>query len=117
MKTREIARAAKIAPATKRYVLRDEYGIAHDGRQYQHVLGALGRSDLTPDLSQRVHTVAYALNKCMSSARMCAVSTNRIAAYSPYRLCALVARIAAECDETTIGGICDGWLLAHHREL
>lgn len=114
---RQIAQAAGIAPATKRYVLRDECGLPYEGRQYTHVLGALSRSDRTPDLSARIHTVAYALFKCMTSARMDAVSVNRIATYSPYRLCALVARVALECPETTIGGICDGWLIRHHTEL
>lgn len=114
---REIAKAAGIGPRTKRFTLRDEFGLAYDGRQYAHVLGALGRSDLTPDLTERVHTVAYALRKSMVSARMPAVSENRIADYSPYRLCALVARIARECPETTIGGICDVWIAAHHAEL
>lgn len=115
--TKTIASAAGIAPRTKRYALRDEYGVAYEGRAYTHVLAALSRSDITPDLSQRIHTVAYALFKCMTSARMSAISVNRIATYSPYKLCALVARIAAECPETTIGGICDVWLIAHHTKL
>jgi hypothetical protein len=113
----QIAKAAGIAPATKRFTLRDEFGLAYEGRQYTHVLGALSRSDRTPELSARVHTVAYALLKCMTSARMNAVSVNRLAVYTPYRLCALVARIAAECPETTIGGICDTWLLRNHESL
>lgn len=115
--TQATAKAAGIYPRTRRYVLKDDNGIAYEGRRYTHVLAALSRSDITPDLSQRLHTVAYALLKCMSSARMDAVSVNRIAAYSPYQLCALVIRIADECPETTIGGICDGWLLANHRSL
>lgn len=117
MNAATIARAAKIAPRTKNFVVRDEYGLPYEGRRYTHVLSALSRSDLTPDLDTRPHTVAYALLKSMSSARMPAESVNRIATYSPYQLCALVARIAAECPETTIGGICDIWIAAHHKEL
>jgi hypothetical protein len=114
-----IARAAKISPRTKRVEIRDEYGfVASNGnRRYATVLAILARTDLTPDLSARIHTVAYALRKCMVSARMPAESENRIATYSPYRICALVARIADECPETTIGGICDTWLLANHKSL
>lgn len=118
-RTAEIAQAAKITPRTKRVEIRDEYGsVASSGdRRYATVLAIIARSDLTPDLSTRIHTVAYALRKCMVSARMPASSENRIAAYSPYRICALVARIANECPETTIGGICDTWLLANHEGL
>lgn len=117
--TTAIARAAKIGPRTKRVEIRDEYGcvVSNGDRRYATVLAILSRSDLTPDLSQRVHTVAYALRKCMVSARMPATSENRIAAYSPYQICALVARIANECPEMTIGGICDTWLLANHNDL
>lgn len=115
--TTQIARSLGVAPRTKRYILRDEYGLPYQGRHYSHVFAALGRSDLTPDLSERVHTVAYALRKCMISGRMPAESENRIADYSPYRMCALVARIARECPETTIGGICDDWLIANHASL
>lgn len=113
-----IATAAKISHRTKKVVIRDEYGIAFTGgRRYSTVLAILGRSDLTPDLDSRIHTVAYALRKCMVSGRMDATSENRIATYSPYRLCALVARIANECPETTIGGICDEWLIKNHAVL
>lgn len=117
--TAQIAKAAKIAPRTKRVEIRDEYGfvVSNGDRRYATVLAILARTDLTPELDQRTHTVAYALRKCMVSARMPAESENRIAAYSPYQLCALVARIANECPETTIGGICDTWLLANHKEL
>lgn len=100
---RDIAKAAGIGTRTRRVVIRDEYGfvISGEGRSYADTLAVLSRSDLTPGLSARVHTVAYALRKCMVSGRMNPTSENRIAAYSPYRLCALVARIADECPETT----------------
>lgn len=114
---RDIARSIGVAPRTKRFILRDEYGMACEGRHYTHVFSALARSDKTPDLSSRIHTVAYALLKCMASGRMPAESENRIAVYSPYRMCALVARIANECPETTIGGICDTWLIQNHKSL
>jgi hypothetical protein len=48
---------------------------------------------------------------------MNAESENRIAMYTPYQMCALVARIARECPETTTGGICDTWLIANHAGL
>lgn len=116
---KDIAKAAGIGPRTKTAVIRDEYGfvISRDARRYDTVLTILSRSDLTPDLDSRTHRVAYALRKCMVSARMPATSENRIADYSPYRLCALVARIVEECPEDTIGGICDVWLLANHNDL
>ncbi len=112
-----VARAVGITPATRRFVLRDEYGLPYDGRQYDLVLAALSRPDRTPTLDARLHTVAYALRKSMTSGRMPAASENRIAEYSPYQLCALVARVANDCLETTVGGICDGWIAAHHVEL
>lgn len=114
---RQIAKAAHIGTRTRTFKLTDEYGFAYDGRRYQLVLSALSRSDKTPDLDARIHTVAYALLKSMGSGRMAPVSMSRLADYTPYQLCRLVARIASECPETTIGGICDGWLADHHAEL
>jgi hypothetical protein len=113
--TTAIARAAHIGPRTRLFVLNTpDQGPITDGRRYDLVLAALCRSDITPTLSARTHTVAYALRKCMTSARMPATSVMRIADYSPYALCRLVAHIARECPETTIGGICDGWLMTNH---
>lgn len=114
---KQIATAAGIGSRTKNFKLTDEYGIAYDGRRYELVLSALSRSDKTPNLDARIHTVAYALLKSMKSGRMNPTSMFRLAAYTPYQLCALVARIANECPETTIGGICDEWLFHHHAEL
>lgn len=116
--TREIAKAIAVGPRTRKFILRDEYGfeIRDESRHYAKVLAALSRSDMS-DLPTRIHTVAYALRKCMVSGRMAAESENRIATYSPYQLCALVARIARECPETTIGGICDNWLIKNHANL
>jgi hypothetical protein len=116
-KAADIAKAAGIAPRTKRYQLRDEYGYVYDGARYEHVLCALMRTDRTEGLSMKVRTVAIALHKSISTARMNCSSSLRIQAYTPYRLCALVARIADECPETTIGGICDRWIAQHHGEL
>lgn len=116
---KEIATSAKIGPRTKKVEIRDEYGfvISSGARGYDTTLAIIARSDLTPELSSRIHTVAYALRKCMTSARMPAESENRIATYSPYQICALVARISDECTEETIGGICDEWLLKNHMSL
>lgn len=118
MTAREIAKAIGVGTRTRRFVLRDEYGFAirDTGRHYAGVLAALARSDMS-DLPTRIHTVACALRKCMVSGRMAAESENRIADYSPYQMCALVARIARECPETTIGGICDEWLIKNHASL
>lgn len=113
----QLARALHIGPRTRSYVLRDEYGLPYDGARWAHVLSALGRSDITPTLSTRVHEVAYALNKCIGSARMPPVSALRIQLYTPYQLCALVAKIARECPGTTTHEICDIWLLANHEGL
>jgi hypothetical protein len=112
-----MATALGIGPRTRSYVLRDQHGFAYDGQRYEMVLAALSRNDITPELSARVHTVAYALRKSMTSARMPATSVLRIAAYSAYQVCALVARIDRECPEETVGGICDGWIAANHGSL
>lgn len=117
MTAREIAAAIKVGTRTRRYVLRDEYGIEiREGRHYSRLLLAIGLGGRA-DVTTRIHTVAYALRKCMVSGRMNPISENRIADYTPYQMCRLVARIAAECPETTIGGICDGWLIANHSSL
>lgn len=117
--TAKIAKAAKIAPRTKKVEIRDRDGflLSGTGPRYGDVLAILSRSDLTPDLDARTHRVAYALRKCMMSARMPATSELRIGSYTPYQLCAVVARIVRECPEDTIGGICDTWLLANHTSL
>ena len=115
--TQEIARTIKIAPRTKRFVLRDEYGCRYEGRQAEHVLAALSRSDKTPGLSAELHTVAHALFKSMTTGRMNASVAMTICDLSPYRVCGIVAKVAAECDETTTGGICDTWLPKHQHEL
>lgn len=116
---RTIAHAASIGPRTKTVTIRDAYGfvISGQGRRYADVLAHLCRGDLTPNLDQRTHLVAYALRKCMTTGRMNATSENRIAAYTPYQLCGVVARIVNTCPETTIGGICDTWLTANHADL
>jgi hypothetical protein len=117
MSARELARALGIAPRTRRFVLRDEYGCAYEGRRAEHVLAALSRSDKTPGLSAELHTVAHALFKSMTTGRMNASVAMAICDLSPYRVCGIVARVAAECPETTTGGICDYWLPEHQQEL
>lgn len=113
---KDVAKAAGISPATKRYLLRDDYGMAYDGTRFDHVLSALMRSDKT-DLPMPVRIAAMALHKSISSARMNTFSSLRISAYSPYKLCQLVAHIAAENPTGTIGSVCDGWLVDNHTEI
>lgn len=114
---RQLAAAIGIGPRTKRFVLRDSDGIPYDGRRAHLVLAALARSDRTPDLSADVHTVAYALHKSLTTARMNPAIANRVCELTPYQLCALVARVVRDCPETTTGGICDTWLPRHQSEL
>lgn len=120
--TREVAKAVHIGTRTRRFVLRDENGRPHEGNRTLLVLAALARSDhneITDDTRRRrVMTVAYALHKCMASGRMPATTEWRLRYQrTPYQVCALVARICRECPETTIGGICDTWLIANHASL
>ena len=114
-----IAAAAEIAPRTNRVEIYDQYGFvtSRDMTRAEVVLTKLAWPELAPGLDARIHTVAYALRKSMFTGRMNPGSMLRISAYSPYQLCKLVARIATECPETTIGGICDVWLRDHHNTL
>lgn len=112
-----VAAAAGIAPRTRNVVVRDEYGLPYQGDRFDHVMATLSRPDLAPGLDAHIHTVAYALAKSVQSARMSPVPVLRVRAYSAYQLCALVARIANECQETTVGGICDRWIASHQNDL
>ena len=112
----QVARAAGIGPRTSRFVMRDESGCPYDGGRTDMVLATLARADRT-DLPAEMHTVAYAVRKSLVTARMGAVAASRLRAMSPYQVCALVARVAVECPETTTGGICDGWLPGRIGEL
>ena len=114
--TAQVARSVGISPRTRRFILRDQDGIAYDGSRTELVLAALSRSDKS-DLPADVHTVAYAVRKSLVTARMNATAAMRVRFMSPYRVCALVATVARECPETTTGGICDGWLPEHIERL
>ena len=114
--TAQVARSVGIGPRSKRFVLRDQDGIAYDGSRTELLLAALSRSDKS-DLPAEVHTVAYAVRKSLTTARMQASAAVRLMAMPPYRVCALVAAVARECPETTTGGICDGWLPQHIERL
>lgn len=120
MTTRQIAKALRIGPRTRDYVMYDLEGYRILGQmedpRYARVLNSLGRADIS-DVTFRIRLVAIALKKSIATGRMHPVSSTRIQAYTAYQLCALVARIARECPETTIGGICDGWLAANHASL
>ena len=114
--TAQVARSVGIAPRTKRFVLRDDDGIAYDGGRSELILAALSRSDRS-DLPSEVHAVAYAVRKSLVTARMNATCAMRLRFMSPYAVCALVASVARECPQTTTGGICDEWLPQHIERL
>lgn len=120
MTAREIAKAIGVAPRTRNYEMRDRDGYTILGTlsspRYAKVLCSLSRSDIS-DVSFRVRIVAMALYKSISTGRMHPVASTRIQAYTPYQICTLVARIARECPETTIGGICDVWIAENHASL
>jgi hypothetical protein len=121
MTAREIAKAIGVGTRTRKFEMRDLEGYTVMGQysdpRYARVLNSLGRSDCS-DVTYRVRLVAIALYKSISTGRMNPVCSNLIKErYTPYQLCALVARIARECDETTIGGICDTWLSANIARL
>lgn len=121
MTAREIAKAINVGTRTRKFEMRDLEGFWVSGQfstpRYARVLNSLMRSDCS-DVTSRIRTVAMALYKSISTGRMNAVCSNLIQErYTPYQLCALVARIANECDETTIGGICDTWLGANIARL
>lgn len=114
MTAREIAKAVGVGTRTRKFEMRDREGYIVLGQygvpRYARVLNSLMRSDCS-DVTFRIRLVAMALYKSISTGRMNPVCSNLIQErYTPYQLCALVARIARECDETTIGGICDIWL-------
>jgi hypothetical protein len=114
--TAQIAKAAGIAPRTKNFVLRDEYGFALDGGRTIHVLAAIQKVDI---MDQRTKVAALALFKCYTTGRMNAELARRVREqYSPYQLCGLVVKIAENYDGTpTIGDLADFWINAHRDEL
>ena len=114
--TTQVARSVHVSPRTKRFVMTDRCDMPYDGSRTELVLAALSRSDKS-DLPADVHTVAYAVYKSLTTARMRPGPALRLRAMSPYRVCELVAAVARECPETTTGGICDEWLPAHIERL
>jgi hypothetical protein len=114
--TRQIAQAIKVTPATRKFELRDSDGLRYDGNRAELVLAALSRSDKS-DLPSEIHTIAYAIRKSLVTARMNPVAASQVRMLTPYQVCGIVAKAAAECDETTVGGICDGWLPANIQRL
>lgn len=115
---KQLAQAAGIAPATKHFVLRDELGLPYDGFRSGHVLAALARSDKSPGLPADVHTVAYAIWKCFTTARMNLDLARRVREdYSPYRLCALIAQVYNANGAAQVGELADFWINAHATEL
>jgi hypothetical protein len=117
----QIAKAAGIAPRTKHFVLRDEYGFAYDGSRIDHVLDALSRDDLAPGLDQATYIAARALRKCYSTGRMNVLLAASVRQRTPYQLCKMVAHIAngVGADELirhSIGQVADFWINEHRDE-
>lgn len=114
---KQIASALRISPRTKRFDIKDEYGLTISTDRTTNVLSSLANSDRS-EVPCRIRTVAYALLKSIETARMNPVTSLRLRLEtSPYQVCERVARIANQCPEQEIGGICDVWLPAHHAEL
>ncbi len=119
--TAQIAKAAGIAPRTKRFVIRDEYGFAYDGSCTDHVLDALCRDDLTPGLDQATYIAARALRKCYATGRMNVELASRVRERSPYQLCKMVAHIVNGVGEDelirhSVGQVADFWINEHRDE-
>lgn len=114
--TVQVAKAAGISPRTKKFTLHDQDGIPYDGSRSDLVLAALSRNDKT-NLPVEVHTVAYAIRKSMVTARMRPELATRIGGYTPYQVCALVARVTQAHPEPCIGLLADDWLNDHADEL
>lgn len=117
--TAKIAQAAGITPRTKHFVLRDDVGVAYPGSRAEHVLAALQRADRSPGLNQTARTAAMGLYKCFTTGRMDFQLARRVREqYTPYQLCALVARIAGEAGpDATIGSLADDWINQHANNL
>lgn len=123
----QIAKAAGISPATRHFVLRDEYGLPYDGSRSAHVLAALQRDDLAPGLDDAARIAARGLYKSYSTGRMNVHLALRIREQlTPYQLCALVAHVAAtagvDADDVwpcgvTVGYLADYWINKHADEL
>lgn len=119
--TSQIAKAAGIAPRTKRFVLRDEYGLAYEGGRADHVLAALQRDDLTPGLDHATYIAARALYKCYTTGRMNTLLAADVRQRSPYQLCKMVTHIVKGVGEQellthNIGQVADFWINEHRDE-
>lgn len=116
---KQVAKAAGIGTRTRKFVLRDEYGLAYDGFRCEHILAALQRSDKTPDLDRAARIAAMGLYKSFTTGRMNVHLARRVREqYTPYQLCALVAKVANGAGENaTIGYLADDWINEHHAEL
>jgi hypothetical protein len=108
--TKQIAQTVGVTPRSKQFIFRDEFGIPYDGRRNENLLAALSRSDRTPTLPANVHVIAYALRKSLVTGRANPESANKIYAYTPYQICALVAHVVNANPDATIGDIADDWI-------
>lgn len=120
---REVAGAAGVGPRSKRVTAGDLEVTAGLNRMPRTaaVLAVLGRTDLNRLLpgprQRRCALVAPALGKALDTGRLDPVAAARIREYTPYQVCRLVARIARESPETTVGGLCDDWICRHRDRL
>lgn len=64
-----------------------------------------------------VGAAAMGLSRSISTGRLCPVAAVRVQAYSPYRLCQLLERIAEECAEDLSTAAVDQWLRSRVDEL
>lgn len=124
IKTTEIAKVVGITPRTKRFESVDGDGLPvfypDEAERWEHVLSAvrLARTE-RQDVSMRVYIIAVALHKSATTGRMNFGLLRRLREqYTPYQICALIARIANIYQgEPTIGDLADFWLNRHADEL
>lgn len=124
MNTAQIAKAAGIAPRTKRYAALDADGfpLFFDGEvdRWEQVLHGIRTARIDRQaVDMQTYITVVAVLKAMNTARINVFLARRIREqYTPYQLCALVARITRDAgDGATIGYLADEWINQHAEEL
>ena len=113
--TDTVAAAAGISPYTTEFDLRDAYGYTYDGTRTVKVLAALARSDITPTLSDRVHTVAFALLAALQDKDMPQTVIDRLDR-TPYEMVALVTYLCRIAESEYSWFIVD-WIICFAEHL